>query len=201
MYKKTKTVLKTNVVNLFAALGYLSCTVQWLWVLLLYSNVLQSYLRSVTPEVQKPVIETPTIVVNGFASSLFLVLGTILSIAVIVVFIYLAIRTPKFIAKTATKVVQNTAETIAPAVLRIERKADTPKNRKKIVINLKLLIKLLVILVPFVGSIVSIYTNNPIYTSTVVLYSSSMLLAVTLLLFFIQYILARLLKVDIKKLW
>lgn len=201
MHKKIKTALTINIVNLFGGLGYISCAVQWLWGVLLYSNVIQTYIRSVTPVVEKPVIEAPTIVIDGAAETLFLILGTILSIAVIVLFIYLAIKTPTTIVKTATKVVENAAESVVPTILRIEKKADTPTNRKHVVVNVKLLIKCIFVVVPFIGSLISLSTHDPVFSATVVLYSSSILLLFTTVLFAIQYVLAKALKVDSKKLW
>lgn len=199
MHKKTNT--KTNIANIFGALGYLACATQWLWGVLLYSNGLQSYLTSVTPKVEKPVVHYSVSVVDANTSLLFLIFGAIVTIIIIGLSIYFVVRTPSVIVKTATQVVHRTTETITPAILHMEHKKDTPTNHKKTAAIIKLTLKAILIVIPFVGSVISSYTAMPLFSHTTVLYSSAGLLVVTLALFTIQYLVGIALKVNKKALW
>lgn len=186
---------------MFGAFGYLACAVQWLWGVILYSNSLQSYLTSVTPKVEKPIVHYSTNAVDANTSLLFLVLGSIVTVVIIGLSIYFVVKTPSAIVKTATKVVHETAETIAPVVLRIEHKSETPKNHRKVVLNIRLFLKIILILIPFVASVLSIKNNVPVFGYELVVYSSVALLSLTVVLFATQYLLGAIFKVNKKELW
>jgi hypothetical protein len=199
MYKKTN--MKTNVANIFGALGYLACATQWLWGVLLYSNGLQSYLTSITPKVEKPVVHYSASAVDVNTSLLFLVFGAIVTIIIIGLSIYFVVKTPSAIVKTATHVVHHTAETITPAILHMEHKKDTPTNHKKVAVIIKLILKAMLVVIPFVGSVLSSYTAMPLFSHSTVLYSSAGLLVITVVLFTVQYLVGIALKVNKKTLW
>ncbi|CAN5410646.1 hypothetical protein BH10PAT4_BH10PAT4_4100 [soil metagenome] len=201
MHKKTKTSIQTNIVNIFGALGYLACTVQWLWGLILYSTLLQSYLTSITPVVITPVAQPVASTVDGNFSIIFLIFGIIVTVLVIALTIYLVIKTPSTIVKSAVKIVHETAETITPAVLHIERKQDTVINHKNTATNIRLILKTAIVAIPFVASILSQLTLEPLFSSTVIVYSSVALLSLTVLLFVIQSMLGTILKVNGKDIW
>ena len=201
MHKKTKTSIQTNIVNIFGALGYIACTVQWLWGVILYSSVLKSYLTSITPVIDTPVAQPIVSTGDGNSSIIFLIFGAVVTILVIALIVYLVIKTPSTIVKTAVKVVHETAETITPVVLHIERKQDTVINHKKTATNIRLILKIFLILIPFVASILSQFVAVPLFSSTVIFYSSTALLSATVLLFIVQSMLGTLLKVEQKNIW
>lgn len=190
-----------NIANGFGALGYLACAIQWLWGIILYSSTLQSYLTSVTPKVEQPIVHTSPVIVDGGTNTILLIFGAIITIVIIALSVYFIIKTPSAIVKTTKKAVHDTAETISPAILRIEGKKDTIFNRRKLELNIKLILKTLLILVPFIASVMSMRLPHPLFSGVVIMYSSGILLLVTLLLFAIQHILASVLKVHKKNIW
>ncbi len=201
MHKKTKTSIQTNIVNIFGALGYIACTVQWLWGVILYSSVLQSYLTSITPAIDTPVAQPIASTGDGNSSIIFLIFGAVVTILVIALTVYLVIKTPSTIVKTAVKVVHETAETITPVMLHIERKQDTVINHKKTATNIRLILKIILVLIPFVASIMSQFISVPLFSTGIIMYSSIALLSLTALLFIIQSMLGTLLKVANKSIW
>jgi hypothetical protein len=201
MPKKIKSNFKINFVKLLGAFGYLACAVQWLWALVLYSNSLKSYLTSITPVVEKPVVhQSANInVTDGGSNILFLVLGTIVTVSVIGLSIYLAIKTPTTIVKTAKKVVYETAETVTPVVLHIQHKEETVRNKRKVSFSIRMIVKIILITLPFIGALTSQLTPNPLFSGSFILLSSVVLLGISAAFFILQYVTASLFRMKSKK--
>lgn len=192
--------MKKSLTNFFGTLGYIACVAQWLWALTLYSNVLLPFLHSVTPAPKStPVIIHHAASATNMVSMVALfVIGSIITIGIIALCIWLIIKTPSTITKTASKVVHETAETIAPIVLHVQHKKDTVINHKKTTSTIRLVVKLLFIIIPFVAAILSQLTSKPLFNGTVIVCSGLVFAGISLLFFGIQHLLQIALKTDKK---
>jgi hypothetical protein len=188
--------VKRSLTNIFGALGYLACVTQWLWAFTLYTSVILPYVRSVTPKTVSPPIQHSIVTVNPSMAILFFLVGSVVTIIIIAISIWVFIKAPSTIVKTASKVVHETAETVAPAVLRIQHKPDTIANYKKVTSKIRRIIKLLFVVVPAIVAIASCLINKPLFDNVTIILSSLALASISIVLFGIQYILQVTLKVS-----
>lgn len=195
MNLKTKNNIKKKIVNMFGAFSYLAITLQWLWLIALYLNVIKDVLIANTPKVTQPIVHTSS-TSSAPPSLTVIVLGTIVTILAISVIIFFIVKAPKAIVKTATKVVNNTAESVAPVVLHMQHKEDTSINHKEITIKLRLVTKIMLIMLPLVAALISEVTKNPLFSAHITTYMSLMLAGTSTLLFLLQYFITTLLKVK-----
>jgi hypothetical protein len=195
MHQKTKNSIKKKIVNMFGAFSYLAVTLQWLWVIALYLNVIKDVLIANTPKVTHPIMHAPS-TVSSPPSPIVIVLGAVVTLLAIAMMIFFIVKVPKAIVKTTTRVVNNTAESIVPVVLHIQHKQDTTSNHRKTTFNLRMVIKILLIMLPLVAAFISEVTKNPLYSAHITTYVSLVLAGLSTLLFTVQYFIAKLLKVK-----
>ena len=202
MQKITKTNFKRGLVNFIGGTGYLFCVALWLWVVLLYFSFVEKFVNYIAPtqEVvveQQPVVQT----VNTQPSNLLYVFGIITIIIVILLTIYLIYKVPTTIAKTSKNAVKATAATIAPIVMKAQHKPQTQKSNLKLTSTLVLIIKALIIAIPIIFTYFYQFVNNQPIDYKIAVVVSTFFACVVILMFFIQYSLALLLKINKKHLW
>ena len=102
--------------SVFRTIAYMSCTLQWLWLILLVlpiileSNALNFFLPSHQPDVQEPTNITRE------SSLLMLIVAGAVTIVMVVISIVALIRMPGAISKQGSKLTQNTSKAIIPVI-------------------------------------------------------------------------------------
>ena len=201
MQKITKSNFKKGLVNFIGGTGYLFCVALWLWVVLLYFSFVEKFVNYIAPT-QEAVVEQPVVqTVNTQPSNLLYVFGIITIIIVILLTIYLIYKVPTTIAKTSKNAVKATAATIAPIVMKAQHKPQTQKSNLKLTSTLVLIIKALIIAIPIIFTYFYQFVNNQPIDYKIAVVVSTFFACVVILMFFIQYSLALLLKINKKHLW
>ena len=201
MQKITKSNFKKGLVNFIGGTGYLFCVALWLWVVLLYFSFVEKFVNYIAPS-QEVVVEQPVVqTVNTQPSDLLYVFGIITIIIVILLTIYLIYKVPTTIAKTSKNAVKATAATIAPIVMKAQHKPQTQKSNLKLTSTLVLIIKALIIAIPIIFTYFYQFVNNQPIDYKIAVVVSTFFACVVILMFFIQYSLALLLKINKKHLW
>jgi hypothetical protein len=195
MNLKTKNSIKKKFVNMCGFFGYLAIALQWLWAVVLYLNVIKDVLIANTPKVTQPIVHAPSTSTSP-PSLIMIVLGAIVTLLAILIIIFFIVKAPKAIVKTATKVVNNTAESVVPIVLHIQHKDDTTTNHKKTSLTLRLVMKIMLIMLPLIAALISEITKNPLYSTYITTYVSLVLAGISTLLLTVQYFIITLLKVK-----
>ena len=200
MKQKTKDTAKKNTVNLFGALGYLFCVLQWFWVTILYFSVIQTAITFTIPDTNQhaaqisvPQFTLPDPVMGW-------VLGSITAI-MIAVTIYALVSMPAKTVKASSTIVYKAAQTMAPVAIKAQHKKDTRSLRAKITPRLVFFLKLLLIIIPTVLTFASgILQEHPIEYSIVTIIGCGLALF-SLVSFTAQYVVSRLLRVKVQELW
>ncbi|MDD3035944.1 MAG: hypothetical protein PHO93_03415, partial [Candidatus Saccharimonadaceae bacterium] len=139
MKTKTRYNIKRIVSNSFGVLGYLSCCLQWVWILVLYfdkyKETLMSFSKTENTEGYLPnfTIQLPEVVT--------LVVGSIIVVLVLCLTVYVIIKIPSTIVNTSKKAIRDTAEKAAPLAIKAMHKKQTKKLRSKITYELIIAIK------------------------------------------------------------
>lgn len=201
MQKLTKSNFKQGLVNFIGGTGYLFCVALWLWVVLLYFSFVEKFVNYIAPS-QEPTIEQPVVqTVNTQPSNLIYVFGIITIIIVVLLTIYLIYKVPTTIAKTSKNAVKATATTIAPIVIKAQHKPQTQKRNLSLTSTIVLIIKALAILIPILFTYLYQFVNNQPIDYKIAIVVSTFFACATTLMFFIQYSLALILKINKKHLW
>ena len=195
MSKKAGWNYKQAITRFFGTLGYFSCSMEWLWAVVLYFNYLQTIFLATSPDEKLiPIIHiAPKPAQTG---SLTIVPIVIIVIIMIIVAIYSFIKMPAAMAKTSHKVTQVTAENLAPVIIKAQHKKLTKKARFKMTARLISIIKTLLVLIPIILTIVSRYTAKPPIDSGIAFIIILTLASFSTLFFVIQYVLAKLTQTD-----
>jgi hypothetical protein len=204
MNKKKKTNIKKGVANFFGSLGYLFCALQWFWTVLLYYSLIQSLAIFIsintTNQVSKPTPIVP--VANNLAlSSSATIVAIIITIIVIFLAIYIIIKIPSIIVKTGKKIVQKTAETTVPLVIRAQHKKDTKKFHLQLTSCIIVIIKTVLVVVPVALAFASKVLEEQAFDFSLTMYLSLWLASLSVVFFFFQYLLASLLQIKRQYLW
>lgn len=201
MDKKTKKNFKKNIANFFDAAGYFSCTFQWLWVFLLYFTLIESFARFFIQDNPTKTVEPATangVVNNG---SLSVIIVVVITIIMGIITVYILLKMPSIIAKTGKTIVHQTADNIAPVVLQAQNKQDTKKNRTRLSARLVVVIKLLLVILPIVLAVFSIYLDQQIVDFYIVIIVSFWLASFSIMFFAVQYLTAKLFKLRENEIW
>jgi hypothetical protein len=198
-----RTTFKRRLANFFGGLGYLFCSLQWLAAILIYSSFIKAVLSSFSPAATKPVPIAPIMPITiDLASNVpLMIVSVIITLAVVVLSIYVFVKIPSTIVKTSKNVVHEVAETAAPVVLRIQHVQDTKQNHKKVTLRITIVIKALAIVVPLVLSFCSQFTTNQALSFDVAMYLSILFAGLAVISFVVQYSLAGLLSVKHQDIW
>lgn len=206
MSKGTKTNLKKNIVNFFGALGYLLCSLQWLFVVVVYSNFIKELLVADRTVVEQHVPQPSPLAVSVHTDSnlALIILIAVIVVGVVALSAYLLIKIPKTIVTTSTKVVHVAAEHAAPVVLRmqhVQEREQTPKRLRRVTSYLIATLKVLFIAAPLILAFCGQFTSNQALNFTMTMYGSIALAGATTLFFILQFVLARILRVPRQDLW
>jgi len=197
---QTRNNFKKHVTNFFGALGYMLCSLLWLWTVMLYFSWIEKIVVIVSPNVENPVVE-PSVVVNSSSGMLPMFFAIAVTIIMAAVTIYIIIKIPSVIINTSKKVVHNTADNVTPIVLKIQHKGDNKKNRIKLSFKLVLVIKILLIVIPIILTFCSQFIEKQLFDLFLATYVSFWIASLCVLFFAFQYFLASLLSVKRQDLW
>ena len=192
MNKETKIKIKKYIINFFGATGYLIIVLQWLWIFMLYFDPIKDFVTSISKD-NSPVSQ-PSISLEP--NILLVIMAGIITAVMIILTIYTLIKMPGILIKNSKKVVVKTAKAAAPMVLKYQHKKDSPKNRIKLTLQLIIIIKLTLIILPIILTILSQLTENQTFDFRISIYVSSFLAGFSFILFVFQYLFAHLFAID-----
>lgn len=196
-----KKIQKKRFANIFGVFGYLSCSLQWFWSIILYFGIIISVLELSADKKVEKIIINPTTISDANTSYIMIIFGIIIAILMLIVAIYVLIKIPKTIAKTEKKIVHETAAKVAPFIIKYQKKKDNQKNRLKLTAKLILIIKTQLVVLPIFIALLSKILEKPMLDFQLAVYISLILAGFSVFFFFIQYSIARLFKIDNKFLW
>lgn len=188
---------KLLLANSFGTLGYLSSILSWSWVTMLY---LPAFLEN--EQVEKFLIPTPPQEIlqqtsTYEPSTATIIFSIIVTIVVIVSTIIILIKLPSTVAKAGRTVTTKVADSAVPLVTR--KHELPPAKKKRLTAQLIKVIKLFIVILPVLATACSIFIQLPM-PFEVVMFVSGILSGLALVWFILQYIAARLFKVDAKSL-
>lgn len=132
----------------FGVLGYISCTLQWLWVgvvalpPLLKSGLLDSLTKP--KQVDHPILLTPSFETSPLTVA---IIGFI-TLIMLAVTIYILLRLPGAVAKTGETIVQTTTENVLPVLTHHQK---LPAKKKRLLTRrVAFYIRLCALVLPFV---------------------------------------------------
>lgn len=195
--KKAATSYSLRITHACASVGYIFVLLLWAWTLLMFSYPL------ITDD-SSPILPTHSSDTQVFEpielslpEPLSVALGTTVTIAIIILSIYLIVTLPRNIAKSGSKIVQKSAQTTIP-IITGHRKISEKKRRvlsARIVAGLKMLACVLPIV-----AILAIPIQAPLdtFVAQIVALFCGIIAAAS---FFTQYVIARTCKIPLKLLW
>jgi hypothetical protein len=197
---ESKTNLKKNVANFFGAFGYIFCSLQWIWVILLYFSLINKFALFIDSNSNSQVTKSTT--TASFDSNILLtIIAIIIAIVVVVFALYILIKIPSTLVKTGKKIVHETAENTAPLVLMIQHQKDTKRNHIKITARLILIIKTILIIIPVILTFMSQFLEKQMISFYIAMCVSILLVCLSIVFFIFQYFIAILLQVKRQNLW
>ncbi len=203
MVKAKTNSIRPKVANFIGAFGYLFCFLQWLWVVILYSGYFESFSNLLlnqidTESISKPITPTVTSSISGMP----LTVMAIIIISVMIIFtIYVIFKMPSIILNSSKNIVHETAETAAPIVAKIAHKKETKKVHIKLTTRLVIAVKAGLIVLAILAMALSKFVEKPVFNYEIVIIIGLWLAGCSIILFAIQYLIARILRVDVSKLW
>lgn len=196
MSDKTKNSIKRIFSNFFGSLGYLSCTLQWLWILVLYLSPIQGFVESVAPNIKdKPIVKNINLDIDPV---ILMIIGTIITFFIIVLTLYIIFKMPSSIVKTEKKIVHQTAATVAPIVIQIQKKEPTKRRQTIVKSKLIMWVKFIIVIIPTIFTTFSYLISKQSMNYPVAVFIGLGLTVISLFCFLLQYFLARILKVKSK---
>lgn len=201
MNAEAKPNFKKHIANFFGAIGYLVCSLQWLWMIMLYFSLIKALMLLISPSADSPVVKPSPATVDLSSNTPLMIVAAIIVIIMVVLTIYIIVKMPSIIAKTGKKIVHTTANSATPIVLHIQHKKDTTRNHKKLTLRLILAIKIILITVPIILAFTSQFIEKQMIDFSIAIYVSLFLACSSIISFAIQYFLARLLSVSRQDLW
>ena len=197
---QTKSNIKKNVANFFGGFGYFFCLLQWFWVVILYfsviENVAQFFIKNNENTVTKA---TPTVEIGS--NFPFTIIAVVITVSMVLLSVYIIYKIPSTIVKTGKKFVHGTAENVTPMVLRIQNKKDSKRNHIKLSVRMVIVIKIILIIAPFILSIMSQFIEKQSFIFVISMYISVWLAAFSAISFITQYAISSLLSVKRQDLW
>lgn len=195
---KEKMNFKRSIANFFGAFGYLSCILQWLWAVMLYFSLIESavlFFSSPASDSQiiKPIPATANVIttINSGPNIFSIIIAAIVIAIMVALTLYIFIKMPSIIIKTSKKVVQETADNVAPLVLRIQHKKDTKGNKIKLTPILVIIMKIILVTIPTILAIMSRFIENQMIDSYISTCVGLFLAGSSLLFFGAQYLVGK----------
>ena len=196
---RTKTNFKKNVANFFGAFGYFFCSLQWFWVILLYSSFITGLALYMSQGAGNNVVESPAVVEQS--SVLSMIILVVITIIMVALTMYILIKIPSTIVRTSKNIVHKTAEDATPLILRIQHKKDNKSNHLKLTPRLVLFMKIILLIAPVVLAFTSQFIDKQVIDFYIAMYASLWLACVSVIFFVFQYILASLFAIKRQDLW
>lgn len=200
MKQKTERNIKKNLANFFGSFGYLVCSLQWSWAILLYFSVIQSTVSFIAPHTITQ-SEQPHSLTFTPPGQFEMIILAIFAALMVILTIYIIIKTPIGIVKASSKVVHQTAETMIPIVMKVQHKKETKKFYAEMTAKLILIMKLLVIIAPVALAAGSGLLEKQSIDYSIAMIASWGLASGSIAFFAIQYTLAGVFRVKLSELW
>lgn len=202
MTAKTAARFKTGLANFFGGIGYMFLILEWMLVALAYFYWIQSLsfvqdFKNHNPVPIAPVVDAP----SNDGSLIYLIIGGVITAFMIGLAIYAFIKLPSMVIKATKRVVHTSAEFTTPTALHVQHKKDTKKNRKMMTPRLVFIFKGVFIILAAVLMLLSQLLPVQKLEFSLMLISGLWLLGFSAVCFMLQYVLARLFRVDARQLW
>ena len=184
--------------NLFGALGYISCLIQWMLVFVIFilptldSDGFRGFF--IPPETA-PSQPTSTIALPPFLQSVLLIAAILFSLGIM---IYAIISVPRAIGRTGGKVTHKAADVAVTHI--VHRKHLTVKQQKTFIEHITWSIKLILTILPLLLLLLPSTATYTIPKEYILLFGA-FCAGMTLLWFGIQYTIARISKLDSRIVW
>jgi hypothetical protein len=196
---KTKNILKRKFVNFFGAGGYFLNSLQWLWVVLLYSGLITEIAKTMGNKQSDQVVQS-TQVIDVSQNIPMLIITAGITIAMILLSIYIILKIPSSLVKTSKKVVRSSADNATNLILQAQKK-DTKKNHMILTPLVIIVMKILLIIIPVILVFTSQFIEKQIFDFYISIYIGGLLACFSLLFFVFQYLIAGILSVKNRDLW
>lgn len=140
---------RVAVVNTIGVFFYLTCLFQWAWSALPYMPGIIQFLDMFQSKPDQPVshVNAPSLI-SSAPTPLVWIIGTLITIAILSLTIYILIKLPISIAKSGQKLTQKTTSYILPAVSRHVKL--TPKKRQRLTARIIIDIKIALSVLPVI---------------------------------------------------
>ena len=186
--------LTVRVSNFFGGLGYFWLTLLWFWALIIIGYpLLNTDFSWFIPETITP--PPPTLDVN-LPTPLTYVVVIIVLVVMIALTVYAFISLPRTLTKTSRKATSKATSFVVPIVE--PRKKISKKRRRAVTANLKVYIKVFLVLIPVM--VICLINNSPL-DADLARFVVLLLGFLSLTGFGLQYTLAFVTKKDISLLW
>lgn len=200
MKKKTKISLKKWSVNCLGAVGYFFSSLQWLWVVVLYSSLVIGLAKIMSQgKTNQTVAPSNNIDINSNIP--MIIIAAVIVFVIVVLTLYIIIKIPSTLVKTSEKAVHSAADNVAPLVLQLQRKKDTKRNHLKLTPFLIVIMKLILVFLPVALAFISQFIGKQVLDFFIAAYVSVLLACFSLLFFVFQYLVAELMSIKKKDIW
>jgi len=166
--------------------GYISLTLQWLWLSVLFMPLLLD--STLFTQLSSPPETRSDVTVPELFTPLSYIVAGIAIVLALGVGLFAAIKAPTVVTKRAEKITYSSAQHFAPKLL--HHKKITKKQRRTLNRRVQLAIKLLLSIVAFVGLLGTFLINVIPLTPSVIFSVGFFLLPWTLLWFGMSYALS-----------
>ena len=200
MKRKPERNLKRSTVNALGSIGYFFGFLEWFWAIMLYFSVLKAFTLFVSPSVDQPVGQHATFAFTP-PSPIEGIIIAVITVAMVLLSIYVLIKMPSNVIKTSNKVVHKASDAVVPMVIKAQHKTDTKKNRRLLSARIISIMKRLLVLIPTGFIVGSGLLDKQAIDYSIALVVGCMLALLSLFFFAAQYILARLLHIEMADIW
>ncbi len=181
----------------FASLGYLFVLLLWAWVFLMFSYQFMTDDNSPILPAHSSTAQTVQPIGFSLPEPLVVMLSVAITVAVIILSIYLIITLPRNVAKSGSKIIQKTATATIPIITKHQKISE----KKRLVLGVRLVagLKAFACILPvLLMTILPIQAPLDTFVAQIIALFCSIVAATS---FLVQYTLARLCKVSLKLLW
>lgn len=185
------------VVNFFGTLFYLSCLLQWTWATLPYMPGIVRLAEMLQGPKGTPA-PMQEVAASGPPSLLLLIIAFAATVIVIGLTLYVLIKFPVTVAKSAQKMTQNTSARIVPIVTHHAKLPE--KKRRQLTARIVVYLKLTICVLPVILCACTYFFETELgYALTMII--AAVLGLGSLLLLSAQLLIARWLKVKSNTIW
>lgn len=193
-----RTKRKPFVPNFVGGLAYLSCLLQWAWLLIIF---LPGFMKNQTVRdllvpihsTEPATYATETTVATPELSFIFLFVGLTVGILVLALSVYSLLKIPKAVSKSGRSITHKPVEFVVPIIL--GKKTANQKIRLKLSRQMIFAFKLLMTFLP-VALILPAQNLELVMSTRAIATVTLFLFACTFSLFCLQAIVSKLMKVD-----